>query len=388
MKSLTETDKKIIIDVTDEFDYSTQNEEYSKEFKNWRRNRSNHFAFNFSMNKKESIYVDGRGFETGSLKEAENECISRLMYIIGIAMLIWVTIDNILSRMVITVLDLLGFDIHTSIFSSAIFGGSVEIITALMLIALLRLIIPAIYLHKKLKMPKRVEFMRTLHHPSDMICSICMTLVVSSVSSIPLLYNSSAKALYTYFKNLNADISVWDQNEYVVYTIFNVIIIPILAEMLFRGAIFAALRQFGDWFAIIITTLMTGLLVQDIQEFPAAVLISLVASIGMLRSGSLITAIFVRTIYKMYQLAVVIIQAGALGNSNKMLTIFILGTFIIGAACSIHFYFVLYRKNSLRIVKYNSGVSMPRRILNAVRLFPFPAVAVMCLISAIIKIIF
>lgn len=31
---------------------------------------------------------------------------------------------------------------------------------------------------------------------------------------------------------------------------------------------------------------------------------------------------------------------------------------------------------------------MPRRILNAVRLFPFPAVAVMCLISAIIKIIF
>ena len=158
--------------------------------------------------------------------------------------------------------------------------------------------------------------------------------------------------------------------------------------MLFRGAIFAALRQFGDWFAIIITTLMTGLLVQDIQEFPAAVLISLVASIGMLRSGSLITAIFVRTIYKMYQLAVVIIQAGALGNSNKMLTTFILGTFIIGAACSIHFYFVLYRKNSLRIVKYNSGVSMPRRILNAVRLFPFPAVAVMCLISAIIKIIF
>ena len=225
MNSLTETDKKIIIDVTDEFDYSTQNEEYNKEFKNWRRNRSNHFAFNFSMNKKESVYVDGKGFETGSLKEAENECISRLMYIIGIAMLIWVTIDNILSRMVITVLDLLGFDIHTSIFSSAIFGGSVEIITALMLIALLRLIIPAIYLHKKLKMPKRVEFMRTLHHPSDMICSICMTLVVSSVSSIPLLYNSSARALYTYFKNLNADISVWDQNDYVVYTIFNVIII-------------------------------------------------------------------------------------------------------------------------------------------------------------------
>ena len=33
MNSLTETDKKIIIDVTDEFDYSTQNEEYNKDSK-------------------------------------------------------------------------------------------------------------------------------------------------------------------------------------------------------------------------------------------------------------------------------------------------------------------------------------------------------------------
>ncbi len=40
-------------------------------------------------------------------------------------------------------------------------------------------------------------------------------------------------------------------------------------------------------------------------------MISAVASVGMLRSGSIFTAIFVQVIFKMYRLALVILEYGS-----------------------------------------------------------------------------
>ncbi len=388
MDSFTETNEKNIISVADEFDYSTQDQEYSKEFKAWRKNKNNPYAFNFVMNKKESVFVDGKGFESSSPEEAETESITRIMYLMGTAMLIWIVIENILSKLIIAIAGFIGINVHTAFFSTAIYGGSVEIVTALITVSLIKLTVPALYLHMKLKMPRKVELMNKLDHPADMICSIAMAFVVCAVSGIPSIYSSNTKEIYTYFKNLDADISVWGQKEFVVYTVFNIIIVSVLSEIFFRGAAFGALRQFGDWFAIIITSLMTGLLVQDIREIPAAVLISAVSAIGMLRSGSIITAIFVRVIYEMYQLALVIIQADVSENMYMKLSFFILGTFVFGAAVTILLYIKNYRKTGSRLAKYSSGITQGSRIWNAVKTFPFSAVAVICLLAAIIKLVF
>ena len=65
------TDKKGIINVIDEFDYSTQNDEYNEEFRSWRKRGDNIYAFKFEKNERESIYVDGRGFIDDSLEYVE-----------------------------------------------------------------------------------------------------------------------------------------------------------------------------------------------------------------------------------------------------------------------------------------------------------------------------
>ena len=107
----------------------------------------------------------------------------------------------------------------------------------------------------------------------------------------------------------------------MVYAIFDIVIISIMSELLFRGAIFSALRQFGDIFAIIITSCASALLVQDFRELPAALMISAVAAVGMLRTGSVLTAIFVQMIYKMYRLALVLLEADSPDNIFMMLRI-------------------------------------------------------------------
>ena len=131
IKSDTE---KTIIDVVDEFDYSTQNQNYNNSFIKWRKNKNNPFAFNFSTNKKESLFIEGKGFINNSADLSERETINKIFFILGISMLIWVLIDNVISKMFIGFLDIMEVNIHTKFFSTSYYGGSIEIVTAMIII--------------------------------------------------------------------------------------------------------------------------------------------------------------------------------------------------------------------------------------------------------------
>ena len=381
MKAVDEP--KTVIDVVEEFNYSTQNENYNNDFRKWRKNKNNPFAFNFSLNKKESIFIDGKGFVNNSPAVSERETISRIFYIIGSAMLMWVTVENIIGKIIIYILDILGINIHATFFSTSCYGGSIEIVTIMTIISLIKIYAPAIYIHRKLKMPLSVEFMGTMNHPTELISAIAMSLIICTIISIPDAYSSSAKEIYDYFKSINADISVWGQTEYVIYTIFDVIIMSVSAEILFRGAIFSALRQFGDIFAIIVTSVMASLLTQNLPDMLTVFLISLIASAGMLKSGSIFTAFAVRTVFKMYQLTIVIIESSTSENMFLTRNLLMTGIFIFSTIIVIVIHFT--RKNRNYLVKYYSDVSLKERLIFSLRTFPFMAVTAVCVIGAVKK---
>ncbi len=383
----SDTSEDTVVDVVEQFDYSTQNEAYNESFITWRRKIDNPYAFNFSRNRRESVFVEGKGFENKSFAVAEQDSISKITNVTGIAMLIWIVVDNLVSRLAVATFDLFGFDIHTSFFNKALYGGSTEIITTLILISILKILLPAYYLHRKLKLPMRVEFMTTLNHASDMFGAIFMALSVSAITSIPSIYTNRMREVFDYFKSINADASVWDQDQFVVYTVFDIIVVTVLSELFFRGAVFGALRQFGDYFAVIITSVMSGLLVQDFLEMPAAIMISAVASIGMLRSGSIFTAIFVQAIFKMYRLAVVLTDAGVNDSLHLRRNSFILIVFLIGAMGASILYLFRKHQDIHRIAEYHSELTMKERMLIAFKSFPVSIVVCFCLLVAAIQVI-
>lgn len=385
IKSDTE---KTIIDVVDEFDYSTQNQNYNNSFIKWRKNKNNPFAFNFSTNKKESLFIEGKGFINNSADLSERETINKIFFILGISMLIWVLIDNVISKMFIGFLDIMEVNIHTKFFSTSYYGGSIEIVTAMIIITLMKIYIPVLYLHYKLKMPLKVEFMSTMNHPTELINSIAMTLIICTIITIPDVYSSSAKEIYSYFKSINTDISVWGQAEYVIYTIFDVIVLSISTEILFRGAIFSALRQFGDVFAVIVTSVTASLLTQNFQDMPAVLLISVVASIGMLKSGSIFTAFAVSVVFKMYQLTIVIIESSC---SENMFFIrnFVMIAIFVASTITIAILHIIKRNNKRKcFAEYHSEISMKERLIYSFKLFPFSAVSLICIIASVIKVIY
>lgn len=374
-----------IVDVIDEFDYSTQNESYNDKFRKWRRKKENPFAFSFAENKKESVYIDGRGFIANSAVDAEKKVLANIFYYIGLASLIWIVFGDVLSKVIISAFDLCGVNIHNNYFSSVIYGGSTEIVITIILITLAKVLVPLFFLHFKFKLPAKVEFMSSMNNSMALLGAISTALIVCTATSVPSAYSSESKEIYEFFKNIETDISVWGQTEFIVYTIFDVVIISIIAEIFFRGAMFAVLRQFGDPFAIVITSVMTMLLSQNLQTMPAVLLISITASYGMVTSGTIFTSIAVVIVYKMYELALTIIEIDPSDKMPMTRNLFMIIMLILGGTGLLIYWIYTVKTKKYGLSFYKSELTDGKRFLHSVRIFPFSAVVLLCIASALVK---
>ena len=138
---------KTLISVIDEFDSSTQNEAYNKSFRKWRSNKENPYAFNFETNTRESVFNDSRGFESHSCSEAEERIVGRIVYLIGIVMLMFVVIDDFLGGVLANLLSLFGLNIHASFFTASMYGGGAEIVIIMVMVAVVELVVPMLFVH-------------------------------------------------------------------------------------------------------------------------------------------------------------------------------------------------------------------------------------------------
>lgn len=387
MKETIEKNNSEIIDVIDEFDYSTQQESYNKHFIAWRKNKNNPYAYNFVLNKKESVFIDGEGFVGRSAEEAESETLSRILYIIGIAMLSVVLIENVFDKLFVQILDAFGVNIHGTFFNSVIYGGRTEVVVILIIVTLMKLIVPMGIIHSRFRMPLRLRFPMSLSDPRELFGAIAASMIVSVVSGIPSAYSDESKEIYAFFKTYDADISVWGQEEFLIYTIFDVIVVSILFELLYRGEMFHALRQFGDVFAVIFTSVISGIVTQDYRIMASTMLISAVSSIGALRGGTVFTAIAVRVVYKMYMLALMIIEMNTSENMFLTRNFFMICVFITGLLVYGLVLLSMKRREKKTFADCNCQLSLKKKLFLPFKILPLSAVIVVCLLAAAIYLI-
>ena len=390
MSNTTKTQHHERVNVIEDYDRSTQDPAYNEKFRNWREKKDNPYAFRFKADRREKVFNDSRGFEERSQEDDEKRIISRIMYILGIALLIYIVIDTIIGKLLALILGLIGFDIHINTFSSSMYGNVSSVVTTILLVSSAELIIPAVYLQLKLKTPMRVGFMSKVTSSAEILLAIAVTLIVCTVVCLPTAYSSDSKEIFSYFRNTETNVYEWGQTEFVFYTVFSIVLLPIMSEIFVHGPVFAALRQFGDPFAIVVTSAVSVLITRNIAEIPAALLISLTAGVFMLRSGTIMSAFIVSVIYRMYVFALIMLEGSSSANMLLRRNIFMLCAFIAGALIFGTIYITRKAKGKNRkcIVLYHSGITPVRRFCTAAKTFPFNAVAIVCVAEVLIKALF
>lgn len=303
-------------DVTEDFDYSGQSEEYIKIYKKWRKNPDNQYAYNYIKNKHEITFTDSEGFVNNYPEKKEYEVLGKILYTFGVVLIIYLFTEYVISKLLVEVLDYLGLNIHNSFLNYSIYGGKTEVMIVMISITLLKFCIPIFILNKTFKMPFKASFPYKLQSKKDLFLCIALSLLVSVLTSISRAYSNTTRDFFSFFHGNNDKIFFMNQNELIIYMFFDIIVVSVITELLFRGVIFQALRQFGDFYAVMISALFSAFITHDVASFPASFAVSIIAGISILRSGTMFTAFSVAITNKIYLFMLSIIELSYSNISN------------------------------------------------------------------------
>lgn len=289
----SEENKSFVIDVANERTYQNQDEKYNKAYAKWRSDSYNTYAYRYVQDTREHSYVAGEGYLQNTADTAENISLRKCLGLIGVAMFVMLIFDAVnfflaktlnthYTRNIVMFSDKqnnmtenipLWFAVAFSAFSVA------KYLAAILIVKLIT------------KIPINVILPHT-KNKTLMICnSVIIMLMVMVIGRIASFLISSfmgvikIDSVYVFMMNSN------DFHVKIISVCLNCIVIPILSELFFRGMVLQLFRQFGDNFAILVSSLLCGFTFYDMAYIGYAICCSVILGLFTIRTGSIITPV-------------------------------------------------------------------------------------------------
>lgn len=301
-------DKSYLIDVAKQHKYRNQSEAYHKKYLEWRTDPKNPFGYTFVHDSRIRTYVDGEGFIDETPESNERTALKNCYRVMGVTLLIMVSVAFV-RYFVMNLAFGVPYGGRTYHSELSIDNKSLSDIAAysMLLLNILEYALAIIFLKAATRMPTKIAVplrrSRILSTPS----TIMMMLVLMAIGRI--FNNILAKVLY----NVNIDLPYYDYIKVstplaeFICGIGQHVVIAILIEIIFRGYLLQMFRQFGDSFAVVVTSLAGCMMLYDISQMGYMFCIGIFTGIVTLRSGSIKNACLMRVIarYLNYMLSFV-----------------------------------------------------------------------------------
>lgn len=282
-----------IIDVAASAYYKNQNKGYNEAYKKWRRRKDNPYAFNFVDNTREHTYKDGVGFIRHQPGAVERSALYRNMNLLGLVLIFTLAWSAFGPYLLVNIAALFGSDVTCDPLNGLCGATELYELISTSIIGIIGTVVPLFCLKRFLKMPKNVLFplevmQRDMHRSAipfaAMTCALLNYLMRFFNYFLGLL---NIEGGYPYFF-VPEDFAL-----VLPAFLMQVVLMPVLYELLIHGAILQGLRQFGDGFALLISSAVFSLLFFNWTTFFYSLILALLAGYFVLRTGSLFTGIFI-----------------------------------------------------------------------------------------------
>lgn len=218
-------------------------------------------------------------------------------------------------------------------------------------------VIPALLLYFALGCPFRIKDVirkptnmkvAKLSVPITQAITIIVSFIVSFVSV--LLKSSGVESAVTEYPNPTSGFML------VLYFVYMCVVPAIFEEFMFRGVILTSLRRFGDGYAIVVSSLLFGVMHGNILQFLNTFVIGLLLGYFAVRTGSVLTAI---VLHFMNNFVVALLSLGALhmSSSQYVSLVFIFYSIMIVLGIISIIVFKTIDKNAFRVKKVVLKVS-------------------------------
>ena len=226
--------KDDIINIIDDFNYDAQTEEYNIEYKKWRSNKDNPYAFNYVENKKEKTFMDGKGFIHEDPKSIEKITLSKIGFTAGISLLVYFFIDGIGGELIVWILNMFNINISSMLFSSEFMGNEWAVLAVNVFISLLKYIVPTFMLFKAFKMPFSISATTKATDKYEIVGGMSIAMILMVLIS---LVSKSSPLEFTSRTFLSNQILYENYNLYAIfiYYLFEIFVVSILMRCFFTA---------------------------------------------------------------------------------------------------------------------------------------------------------
>lgn len=269
-----------------------QDREYNEMYRKWRIDHKNDYGFYFLDNSDELTYRDGEGFITEYPEAAERSAVSGIHSIVANTLIMYVLL-NILNIAVNYFLPLKypsDFAYNTAGFFT---GNETKAIIFSYISNIVIRILPMAYLLKKIKIPFKVIAPVKVSNKPLFYMAVPMAMLIFAISTL------LSGAEYFFAGTFGIDIRnrIWlpdSVSSSVLYCILMIIIIPVISEFIHRGVFMQILRQFGDGYALVATSLIYSMVSGRSGALFFMMISSLMIGYFSIRTGSIVTALLMR----------------------------------------------------------------------------------------------
>ena len=336
-----------MIDVVEEFRCPYQTERYRAAYREWRRKKNNRYAFRFTKNPKESAFSENQAIVNQTPAQAEQTVLGRIGSLIGWALMLFLLMENLFDKLIVLLLEKGGIRIEVVYLGNSRFFGDEQAVFVLMaLVNLLKYLVPTLVLSIALRIPAKVAVPFKMLYPKKMLSGMALIMFLSVGMGMFCVPKSAELEKYRAI----SDTSGLDTKKLVYYVLFMVLIIPIVAELLLHGCMFQVLRQFGDSFAIGTVAVLSALMTHNLQDGIRIGLVTVTISYFVVRSGSFMTAVFLRIVHEIYMFALSYIEfSGGIYSLQWWLAVLL--PCVVGTTTGI--YLLITRKLKRDVITWN-----------------------------------
>ena len=269
-----------------------QDKEYNEMYRKWRIEHKQDYGFYFFDNSDELTYRDGEGFITEYPEAVERSAVTGIHSLVANALIIYIVI-NIL---VIAVDYFTPFKtVHDLSYNSLGFftGDEGPAIVMTYVVNILRRLIPIFYIVSKTGIPMRVLVPVKISNKPLFLMAVPMAMCIMGIN----ILLSKFEFLFVGIIGIDGMNRIWLPDEpvpSVMYCILSVLIVPILSEFMHRGLIMQVLRQFGDGYALVATSIFAAITIGNPGTYLFHFVSSLMIGYFSIRTGSFITAVLMR----------------------------------------------------------------------------------------------
>ena len=336
-----------------------QDLEYKKLYEEWQNDRRNKYGYRTEYAENANTYQEGKGF-SGEYPAADERASLRSSVDVLMLTLICYALLEFIVKLLLSdfpfnapfgvVLGKEGFtsshDLKTIIFA---YVGNI-----------FTRVIPFGVLLLQLKLPLKVVIPTKINDRPLFYCSIPVAMLTFGV----IYMCTEVEALFLPGLD-NRSIMRWS-GAFTVYDIpislLFMVIVPILSEFLHRGIILNLFRQYGDGFALLISSVISAALSAE-DAIVMTFVYSLMIGYFTLRTGSILTAIVMRIIISGSYYIISIGRSGAFANNVLSLLSAMVIFLYIGIGIIILIRFVINYSNKISLPLYSLYLSDAEKLM-------------------------